>query len=345
MRTLAVLTVRNEAAFLLEWLAHHKLVGFTDFLIFSNNCQDGTDNMLDLLDEMGEVTHVRNDKPDNGGVQWGALKQADKHPLMQQADWILALDIDEFVNIHCGDGTLDDLFQALPDASAITLTWRLFGNNAIVNFVDEPLLEQFTQAAPNPNLWPWRAAMIKTLYKNDGTYEKIGVHRPRKPDKLKEAQAKWFDGSGRELAANQQRIFSNYWLDNFQLVQLNHYPLGAMQSYVLKRDRGRAVHAADTLGIAYWLDRNFNQVADVSILRNAVKLAEKIADFKSNPALQQLHNQACRWRHDRFEELMLDESFRGLYGQLLMCPPTKSVDRITAEKLMGWARKAQMPDE
>ncbi len=43
VKFLAVLTVRNEAAFLLEWLAHHRGGGFTDFLVFSNDCQDGTD--------------------------------------------------------------------------------------------------------------------------------------------------------------------------------------------------------------------------------------------------------------------------------------------------------------
>ncbi|MEL7154928.1 MAG: glycosyltransferase family 2 protein, partial [Pseudomonadota bacterium] len=38
MKALAILTVRNEAAFLLEWLAHHQAVGFSDFLVFSNDC-------------------------------------------------------------------------------------------------------------------------------------------------------------------------------------------------------------------------------------------------------------------------------------------------------------------
>ena len=82
MRTLAVLTVRNEAAFLLEWLAHHRAVGFTDFLVFSNDCEDGTDKMLDRLEEMGLLTHVRNDGPyEKQGIQFTALKTASKHPL------------------------------------------------------------------------------------------------------------------------------------------------------------------------------------------------------------------------------------------------------------------------
>ena len=49
MRALAILGVRNEGAFLLEWLAHHRATGFTDFLVFSNDCEDGTDAMLERL--------------------------------------------------------------------------------------------------------------------------------------------------------------------------------------------------------------------------------------------------------------------------------------------------------
>ena len=122
MRFLAVLTVRNEGAFLLEWLAHHRAAGFTDFLVFSNDCDDGTDNMLDQLQSLGALQHVRNNGPHDGGVQWAALKLADRHPLVKSADWILALDIDEFVNIHTGNHTLTALLSALPDATAITLT-------------------------------------------------------------------------------------------------------------------------------------------------------------------------------------------------------------------------------
>jgi hypothetical protein len=38
MTHLALLCVRNEAAFLLEWLAHHRAAGFDDFVVFSNAC-------------------------------------------------------------------------------------------------------------------------------------------------------------------------------------------------------------------------------------------------------------------------------------------------------------------
>ncbi|MGL4280829.1 MAG: glycosyltransferase family 2 protein, partial [Albidovulum sp.] len=114
-RCLAVLTVKNEGAFLIDGLAHHRAAGFSDFIVFSNDCTDGTDAMLDRLAEMGWLTHVRNDGPHPNGPQWEALKRATKHPARAGAGWTLVLDIDEFVNVHAGDGTLAALFAALPE--------------------------------------------------------------------------------------------------------------------------------------------------------------------------------------------------------------------------------------
>ena len=192
---------KNEGAFLLEWLAHHKSIGFDDILVLSNDCSDGNDTMLDRLQDMGELTHVRNDGPyDDRGIQFTALKIAETHPLVQSADWIVSMDIDEFVNIHVGDHTLGALYAALPDADAIAITWRLFGNNGIIEYRDRFITEQFIRAAPKVMHWPWRAFMIKTLYRNTGAYKKLGVHRPRSPDKELIKQMKWVSGSGEVLS-------------------------------------------------------------------------------------------------------------------------------------------------
>jgi hypothetical protein len=343
LRALIVITVRNEAAFFLEWLAHHQAVGFTDFLVYSNDCTDGTDRMLDRLQTLGHLTHERNTSRDAGGVQWGALKQADKHPLVKQADWLLPMDVDEFVNIHVGNRRLPDLLAALPEATAIPLTWRVFGNNGIVDFVDQPVLQQFTRAAPTPCYWPWKSALFKTLYRNDGTYGKLGIHRPRQPRKERLAKAQWFDGAGRKLPEvyKKQKIFSNFWQDNTRLVQLNHYPLGAKQSYVLKRDRGRAVHSDHQLGMDYWVERDFNQVEDKTILGLWPQTDECLARLKQDPELARLHRQACQWRQSRFDELMLDEEYRALFGRLLLCAQTKALGMQDAERIMTYGRKAQ----
>ncbi|PCJ04973.1 MAG: glycosyl transferase family 2 [Rhodobacteraceae bacterium] len=340
MRYLAIVTLRNEAAFLLEWLAHHRSVGFTDFLVFSNNCQDGTDAMLDHLQAAGQLTHVRNDGPyDKRGIQFTALKSADKHPLVQQADWILALDIDEFVNIHAGDGTLPSLLQALPQADAVTLTWRLFGNNDQLRYLDHPVTSRFTRCAPEIIQWPWRATMFKTLYRNNGTYQKTGIHRPRHADPSRLKDFRWFDCEGHELGPEfkTKRLFSDYGRPNFNLAQMNHYALGAMESYVLKADRGRVNHSDLPLGLDYWVERNFNTDTDTSISRYAQKTAACLEQLKSDKELSALHDASVTWRHTRFRALMAQETFRSLFSRLMMTPPSRLINAATTRTLTDFA--------
>lgn len=346
MRSTAILTLRNEGAFLLEWLAHHRAVGFTDFLVFSNDCDDGSDAMLERLQTMGWLTHIANNGPHEGGVQWAALKVADKHKLVRQADWLLALDIDEFVNIHVGDHTLSALFNALPEADAITLTWRLFGNCGQVEYHDKPVVEQFTRAAPEIMPWPWRAFMFKTLYRNNGAYKKLGVHRPRSPSG-KADSAQWFDGEGRDLPPRFRRrqIFSPFGRKNYRLAQLNHYPLGAMESYILKRDRGRAVHGADKLGMDYWSERNWCSVEDTSILQSKPLRAPLLAELHADKALAKLHAEAVSWRHCRLQELLGEEPNRALMGRLIMSPPARPVPLTLAKRLFKYAQISPPQDD
>lgn len=344
MSHLAILCVRNEGAFLLEWLAHHRALGFDHFLVFSNDCEDGTDTILDRLAETGWLTHVRNDGPyDQGGIQFTALKTAAKMDIVRNADWILALDVDEFVNIHAGDGTLADLHDALPEATAIALTWRLFGNCDQVRYVDQPVTQVFERAAPEVMYWPWRASMFKTLYRNDATYGKPGVHRPRSPDKARLDTARWFDSHGRALddQFKTRRIFSNYGQANYGLAQINHYPLGAMESYVLKADRGRAVHSDDLLGMDYWVERNFSSDTDTTIRRYDTVRDAQWAALREDPKLVTLHDDAVRWRKARFDILMEQEPFRALFGRLLMTPPTRALPPKAAQFMVAYANKAR----
>lgn len=342
MKFLAVLTVRNEAAFLLEWLAHHRAVGFTDFLVLSNDCQDGTDTMLDRLDDTGWVKHVRNDGPyHKGGIQFTALKRVANLDIVRDADWIMTLDIDEFVNIHTGDHSLPALLDALPDATAITLTWRLFGSSDIVRFTDRPVTDTFVRCAPAIMFWPWRSAMFKTLYRNDGTYRKLGVHRPRDPDRTRLPNARWFDGEGRELGDQFKigRLFSDYGRANHGLAQLNHYALGAMESFVLKADRGRAVHSDHHLDVDYWVERNFNTDTDTSIAATAPARASCLNRLRSDPALARLHSAAVAWRQERFRILMGQERYRALFARLLMTPPSRPVSAEAARLLIADAMR------
>lgn len=328
MRVCAILCVRNEASFLLEWLAHHRSLGVTDVLAFSNDCSDGTDALLDRLAEMGHVVHLRTLDPGPRGPQWAALDRAKDHPLVQGADWIISLDIDEFINVHVGDRTLPALLAALPDAQAITLTWRMFGNAGCVHLPEAPVTETFTRAAADPLHWPWRAVMFKTLYRRDGPFGPPGVHRPQGG-----STARWFDSQGRALPGGPQRMFSALGAPNHGLAQLNHYALGSMAGYLVKADRGRANRAASAFDLGYWAERNLCHVEDRSILSlDSTSLRQSLL---SDPVLGPLHRAGQLWRRRRFGELMRQEPFRDLFARLMLSPPSRALTADQARLI--WA--------
>jgi hypothetical protein len=312
--------MRNEGAFLLEWLAHHRAVGFTDFLVFTNDCDDGTDAMLDHLQATGWLTHLPNPGPWDAGPQWAALKRAESHALFKAADWVMVLDCDEFVNIHVGQRRLVDLMHAAPQVQAFAMTWRMFGNAGVVAYEDRPVLKTFTKAAPAQLHWPWRALMVKTLFRNNGRFRKLGVHRPR-------AQTAGLDVVWNDPSLG-SRLFSAPGRDAYGLVQLNHYALGAMESYIVKCDRGRANREAPAFDMSYWCDRNFCDVEDRSIL--ALDSAAIGAELRADVHLAQLHQRAVAWRKARFAQLMAQEPWRALFGRLLMTPPPRALTQDEA---------------
>ncbi|MEO9518259.1 MAG: glycosyltransferase family 2 protein [Paracoccaceae bacterium] len=330
MRALIVTCMRNEAPFLLEWIAYHKLIGFTDFLVYSNDCEDGTDLMLDRLAENGVLTHERNRAGGKKSVQWRALSRACHHPLTAKADWIYGSDVDEFLCIHAGAGHLDDLFAACPEAPGFAIPWRMFGNGGVVKFEDTPITEQFTRAAPDALLWPWRAVQFKSLYRNDGRYNRLGVHRP----KLKEGESHgvWVDGNGQPLAETPGTVVPTP-LPRYALAQINHYALGSMEGFLVKVARGKPNHSNDAIDLAYWSDRNFCDVEDSTILRHSAALAQAVEALRNDPEIDRLHQEGVAWRHKRIAALMQDSDSFYLFSRLMQMPATQVLSHAHQHQL------------
>ena len=144
---LMITSMRNEAPFVLEWIAYHRLIGFTDFLVYTNDCDDGTDALLDRLAELKVLTHLPNPRRGRKAVQWQALSRARNHRLTKRAEWIMVADVDEFLVIHAGGGRLDDLFAAVPGAQGFAVPWRMFGSSGRLRFEPGLVIEQFQRAA------------------------------------------------------------------------------------------------------------------------------------------------------------------------------------------------------
>ncbi len=268
---------------------------------------------------MGIVHHRNNDDWTGNSPQQHALDAALEEPVIRNAEWIAHIDVDEFVNIRCGNGTLDDLFAQVPDATNIAMTWRLFGHNGVERIEDRFVIEQFDTCAPKYCPKPHTAWGFKTLFRNIGAYAKLSCHRPNKPDEARLSEIAWVNGSGARMGG---KIAHNGWRNSrrsigYDLVQLNHYALRSAESYLIKRQRGRALHVDRSVGLNYWIRMDWSDSTDTTIKRNLPRLREEYARLLRDAELRDLHEAGLAWHRAKAEELRKTPEFSELYDQAL----------------------------
>ncbi|KUF11431.1 glycosyltransferase family 2 protein [Pseudoponticoccus marisrubri] len=327
MRVTAVTCVKNEGPFLLEWIAFNRLLGVSDFLFYSNDCDDGTDALLDALAARGDgVVHLPN--PAKGrNYQMEALKDAAKQEVVRQADWVWIADVDEFLNIHAGDHTIPALVAACGDPQAISVTFQFFANGGVSGFEDRPVIEQFDRSH-NPDLWCGETAIeVKTLVRRDFPLQYYGAHRPFFKDKDKRARPRWTDGSGRDVphrflvAANPRRIRKFPAAGARDHATLNHYALRSLDSYLVKNDRGDVNRANRAFDDSYWRERNDPAFEDRSIRRYLPALQEALAELKADPVIGAQHATCVARHRARRDALMQQEAYAQMHAQLAALPP------------------------
>ncbi|NNE52380.1 MAG: glycosyltransferase family 2 protein [Sulfitobacter sp.] len=311
--------MKNEAPYIVEWVAYHRAIGVDNFLIYTNDCTDGTDEVLGRLMEMGVVELRNNDNWKGNSPQQHALNQALKEPVIRNADWIIHIDVDEFINVRCGNGTLDDFFAAAPDATNVAMTWRLFGHNGVTALRDDFVIDQFDACAPKYCPKPHTVWGFKTMFRNIGAYGKISCHRPNKLATGFEKRVKWVNGSGHDMTSD---AVHNGWRSSknnvgYDLLQLNHYALRSAESFLIKRQRGRALHVDRSIGINYWIRMDWSDFRDITIKRNMPRLRAEYARLMSDPVLKQAHQDGFAWHKAKAEELHGMPEFQDLYQQAL----------------------------
>ncbi|MCX7560661.1 glycosyltransferase family 2 protein [Sulfitobacter sp. F26204] len=319
IRTAIVTTMKNEGPFILEWIAYHQAIGVKDFLVYTNDCDDGTDTMFDLLQSKGIVQHRQNPfremdlKP-----QHAALQAAENEKMMKKADWIICMDVDEFLNIKVGDGHLRDLYAAVKDANMISCTWRLFGNSDLDHYKEDHTIRMHVRCAPEYSPKPHQAWGFKTLFRNVGLFKKFGVHRPKGLRPQLWDQINWVNGSGEEIPKNE---FRNSWRSTsatygYDLVSLNHYAVRNAESFLVKRDRGRVNHVDRDQGEAYWFRMNNNATEDLSIQSRIPMMERKLKKLLADPEIAAQHQRCVDAHRAKIDSLMTMPAQQDFYKVL-----------------------------
>lgn len=320
---LGITCMRNEGPYCLEWIAHHRAAGVSDFLIYTHDCDDGTDILLDLIPG---VTHVPFQPDPDKSVQWQAMRLADADPLMKAADWVIFFDCDEYLCLDGGLRGFGDLIAHLPaDTDAVALPWRLFGAGGQEQLADGLTPRRFRLAAPEPFFLP-AGSFFKTLFRPDA-FQKLGVHRPKNKGK---GPGKWnLAGSGAAsdvFAETEDRINLFGLLTAPPRARLNHYSLRSAAEFMIKRGRGLPNRTTKALDLHYWAERNFNTVADDMIDPMLGATDAALAELRALPGVEDAHQAALRWHHDAFAHLMQDPTEVQFYWHLILLggstPPT-----------------------
>lgn len=291
-RHVLISSVKNEGPFLLEWVAHHLVLGFDRICIASNDCTDGTDRLLDALDAAGHIRHVPS-QPQPGEIpQHVGYTRIRKLEPLEDSDWLMVLDADEFLNVHAGGNRVADLTAlAAPDIDVIALNGLCFTDAGQTNWQPGPICPRFHH---HVGLKAKANTALKCLTRNPLRFRSIHNHHMVGYRGSLPLQVMRGDLSRWELPQNlpiwKVLRFSRRRDIRVSAAQYNHYSTKTWDSFMLRRARGRgavALGAVENLRHteAYFAERNVTAGQDTTIGRYGASVADLIAKFLQDPCV------------------------------------------------------------
>jgi FkbM family methyltransferase len=311
-RFLVSTCMKDEGPFILEWIAWHRSIGIQDFIVFTNDCSDGTDLILERLEQMGYLRHLPNPALATGSTyfQPAALSYTPHLPEWRHADFYISMDVDEFINVRVGTGSMADLLNATGFFDALSMSELNHGSNNRLVFEPGLMTEQFPRhqsESPAP-----RKALrgVKTIVRISEKLDKPRNHRPDfHPDR---GPITWLDGSARPIdtllddpALNGIDVRGTY-----DLVVLDHFPLRSLESYLIKMFRGDVVIKKNRVSRRYWRLRNRHEQATSTVERQQAGFRKELAALFADGALKTLHDRACVIHRERARALLEMPEFR-----------------------------------
>ncbi|GGA21521.1 tetratricopeptide repeat protein [Okeania sp. KiyG1] len=284
---------KNEAPYLLEWIAYYQAIKVDGFIIYDNISTDGTTEILKGLDKAGIITHIKWPDMLDKNHQVAAYEDAIRR-LRDKCEWVGFIDGDEFIvlNQHNDIHSFLDDYQ---DVDGIAINWKLFGSSGHSFVTDGLVIERFTKCTKSDasgNEHIKTIAKINSIREVDG----VGVHIC----KFKGDNPIYIHADRNPLPANTNGKSTHI---DHSIVQVNHYVTKSKHEWNLKvargrpkppgaRDKKRPMHSfykneqkanlEEDLKIQRWLENTKKQL---KILRSFVELEDLKAQVQFAKAI------------------------------------------------------------
>ncbi|WP_457648706.1 glycosyltransferase family 2 protein [Profundibacter sp.] len=296
--SLALTAMRNEGPFILEWVAWQKMLGFENILILHNDCTDHSPQLLRLLDRTGEVSAKRHEPREGHSPQTEAYRTARRNRLVKQAEWMFTSDVDEFLVIHKGDGSIGALLNNddVPFA-AMAINWRLFGSAGHRRWQDDLVHRRyFLSSKPGFK----RNSVIKSFVRHPRLYNRLNSHC-----------ASGWRGKG---AWGQD---GNYWalsdgsrFDEFHpnkhpqnavpddrklhhIAEVHHYAVRSHEEFSFKKGRPAASDFADRYTDTFRKTLDRNEVENLAVSAYRKRFDTEYDRLCQIPGVMRLHHLCC----------------------------------------------------
>jgi hypothetical protein len=294
--------MRNEGAFLVEWVAWYRMLGFANVAVVTNDCTDHSPALLDTLEAAGWVHHLRHDVPKGARITRSKLAAAMELRVVRRAEWLLICDVDEFLVVHRGNGLLRDLLDTGngPGFVGMSINWRVFGTSGVKAYQDRPVHRQFVYACPRSD---YVSRFVKSIFRMPRHFGKLTEHTPCKINLNNFGKAwgdpgmVWVNSEGRRLPRwtplkNHMTVLPPSHVSH-KVAQINHYTLRSAETFSLKAGTLSPVSLSDRYTEKYFNAAEAGTEVDTSALRYADAFEAEYARAMALPDVARLHALCC----------------------------------------------------
>ena len=136
--------VKNEGAYIHEWLTYHRVIGVERFTLYDNGSTD------DTLAEVARFGHPVDVIPWPGSAQQVPAYRDMLANRTRYAEWVAFIDVDEFL-LPTGQESVREVlasYEDMPEVSSLYMHWLFFGSGGAKHADAAPVTQRFTRRAP-----------------------------------------------------------------------------------------------------------------------------------------------------------------------------------------------------